>query len=146
MSVSTALSSSYAGELTPTEAWNRLKRDPRARLIDVRTQAEWAFVGLPDLSELGQKVVQVSWQLFPDMRPNPDFLSQLAAAGLDPEAPVLLLCRSGARSRAAAEYLTEVGYQECWNITDGFEGATDSRSHRGSVSGWKASTLPWRQG
>jgi len=146
MSSSTAHSLSYAGEISPADAWRLLAQNPRARLVDVRTQAEWAFVGLPDLSELGRKVVQVSWQLFPDMRPNPDFLGQLAAAGIESDAPVLLLCRSGARSRAAAEYLTEVGYSECWNVTDGFEGAADPHHHRGTVSGWKASALPWRQG
>ena len=146
MSSSAALSLGYAGEISPADAWRRLERDRRAHLVDVRTQAEWAFVGLPDLSSLGRKLVQVSWQLFPDMRPNEDFLTQLAAAGIDPADPVLLLCRSGARSRAAAEYLTEIGYAEAWNVTDGFEGGADRQGHRGVVSGWKAGGLPWRQG
>jgi rhodanese-related sulfurtransferase len=146
MSFSTARSQTYAGEITPAEAWQRLAQDPKVRLVDVRTQAEWNFVGQPDLSSLGRRLVRVSWQIFPGMVHNDDFAALLESEGVGRDDPVLLLCRSGVRSLAAAEYLTEIGFRECWNITDGFEGGLDDRSHRGALKGWKASGLPWTQG
>src|ERR1700683_4324901 len=89
----------YAGDISATEAWERLKGDPKAQLVDVRTVAEWNFVGLPDLAGLGRRVHCVEWQSFPSMAPNPDFVAEvgstLAAAGAGPDATVLFLCRSG---------------------------------------------------
>ncbi len=100
----------YAGDLSAEEAWALLKSDPKARLVDVRTTAEWNFVGLPDLSSLGRDVGLVEWQMFPTMQPNPDFVAATeAATGADKTAPVLFLCRSGARSRSAAIALTRRG-------------------------------------
>ena len=88
----------YAGDISATEAWEMLNSDPRAQLVDVRTMAEWNFVGLPDIGSLGRKVHCVEWQGFPSSAPNPDFVAEtsdtLAAAGAGPEAPVLFLCRS----------------------------------------------------
>jgi rhodanese-related sulfurtransferase len=136
----------YAGDVTPTEAWQRLAAGSDVWLIDVRTQAEWSFVGMPDLSSLGRKVSLVSWQIFPGMSRNEQFAQQVAALGVRPDDTVLLLCRSGVRSKAAAEFLTALGYHGCWNITDGFEGGVDDNGHRGRDSGWKASELPWVQG
>lgn len=139
----------YAGDVTPREAWKRLEADPRAQLIDVRTTAEWNFVGLPDLAPLGRQVHCVEWQSFPTGAPNPEFLGQaraaLDAAGAGQDGPVLLLCRSGARSRAAAIALTGAGYQACFNVSEGFEGDRDGQGHRGTQGGWKAAGLPWRQ-
>lgn len=134
----------YAGDLQPREAWERLRADPRAALVDVRTHPEWVFVGLPDLSSLGRTPVTVSWQSYPTMQRNPDFAAQVAAAGLTPDRPLFLLCRSGVRSRAAAEHLTALGFAECWNVADGFEGQIDTAKHRG-VGGWRAAGLPWAQ-
>jgi rhodanese-related sulfurtransferase len=139
----------YAGDVTPAKAWETLNADPRAQLIDVRTIAEWNFVGLPDLSPLGRQVHCVEWQTFPAGTPNSQFVDQaqatLAKAGTGPDNPVLLLCRSGARSRAAAIALTKAGFRTCLNIDGGFEGDRDEEGHRGTVSGWKATGLPWRQ-
>jgi rhodanese-related sulfurtransferase len=134
----------YAGDLTSSQAYELLTEDPDAVLVDVRTRAEWTYVGLPDLSELGKQVVKVEWQRYPDGAPNGVFLDELAAAGVEPEAPVLFLCRSGARSGAAAEAATRAGYTRAYNVADGFEGPLDGRGHRG-VSGWRAAGLPWRQ-
>src|SRR5699024_3225971 len=75
---------------------------------------------------------------------NPDFLSQLAEAGVTAETQVVFLCRSGARSIAAAEAATAAGLGPAYNILDGFEGATDSAGHRGNA-GWRAAGLPWKQ-
>ncbi|KIL98313.1 hypothetical protein CCC_03596 [Paramagnetospirillum magnetotacticum MS-1] len=143
----TTLSSlGYAGEITPAEAWDRLASDPSAKIIDVRTQAEWSFVGVPDLAPVGKQVLLVSWQVFPTMARNDAFAAQVEAHGVKKDDTVLLLCRSGVRSRAAAEFLTQLGYTAAWNITDGFEGPHDPAKHRGAVAGWKASALPWVQG
>jgi rhodanese-related sulfurtransferase len=136
----------YAGDVTAQEAWDLLVKSPAAQLVDVRTTAEWAFVGLPDLSQLGRPVHRVEWQSFPSMAPNPDFVGDVVAAvGTDKDVPVLFLCRSGARSRAAAIALTAAGYTKAFNIAGGFEGDIDLSRHRGKINGWKAQALPWAQ-
>jgi len=134
----------YAGDIAVTEAWALLQQG--AQLVDVRTAAEWAFVGLPDLSGLGRAVHRVEWQIFPTMAPNPNFVAETAAAvGADKDVPVLFLCRSGARSRAAAIALTAAGYRQAFNIAGGFEGDLDASRQRGKTNGWKAGGLPWTQ-
>lgn len=135
----------YAGDVTPQEAWDALSKDPRACLVDVRTQPEWSFVGVPQLSGLGKKAHLVSWQVYPAMGVDPDFAAKVKAEiGADPR-PVYFLCRSGARSRAAAIAMTEVGLGPCFNIAGGFEGDKDADSHRGRTNGWKATGLAWVQ-
>ena len=114
-------------------------------LIDVRTRAEWNYVGLPDLDSLGKKVALSQWQVYPSMQPNPQFVAELTAALPDRTAPLLFLCRSGARSAAAAKALTAAGYSSCFNVAEGFEGPLDAEAKRGRVGGWKAAGLPWRQ-
>jgi rhodanese-related sulfurtransferase len=136
----------YAGDISATEAWNRLKNDPQAQLLDVRTVAEWNFVGLPDLSGLGRRVHCVEWQSFPSGGRNSGFVTEASQALADPKAQVMVICRSGARSRAAAIALTQAGFAQAFNIAGGFEGDADEEGHRGHVDGWKASDLPWRQG
>lgn len=136
----------YAGDLSVGDAWALLKSDPRAQLVDVRTAAEWNFVGLPDLSSLGREPLLVEWQSFPTMHANLTFVADTERAGAPAkDAPVLLLCRSGVRSRAAAIALTAAGYSRAYNIAGGFEGDLDGERHRGRKSGWKASGLPWKQ-
>ena len=134
----------YAGDLGPREAYELLAQDPDAVLVDVRTRAEWTYVGLPDLAPLGKELVRVEWQRYPDGGPNHAFLDELAAAGVDPERPVLFLCRSGVRSAAAAETASRSGFSQAYNVRDGFEGPLDADGHRG-VRGWRAAGLPWRQ-
>jgi len=136
---------SYAGDISAAQAWERLQADAGAQLVDVRTMAEWNFVGLPDLSGLGRRVHCIEWQQFPGGGRNPDFVAQASQALADKNAPVMLLCRSGARSRAAAIALTAAGYSQAFNIGDGFEGDVDADGHRGNHNGWKAANLPWRQ-
>ncbi len=134
----------YAGDLSPTETYQLLTDEPGAALVDVRTAAEWAYVGLPDLAGLGREVVRVEWVRFPDGALNQAFIDQLAEAGVAPERPVAFLCRSGVRSVAAASAATAAGYSRAYNISEGFEGQLDAAGHRG-VGGWKARGLPWRQ-
>lgn len=136
---------SYAGDVTPTEAWIALQKDPRAVLVDVRTHAEWSYVGLPDLRSLGREVVRVEWQQYPDGSLNDRFVDELAAAGVERDQPLYFLCRSGVRSMAAAEAATAAGWAESYNVSEGFEGPHDAQHHR-SVAGWKVAGLPWVQG
>jgi rhodanese-related sulfurtransferase len=135
----------YAGDISAEEAWKKLAGDGRAQLVDVRTLAEWNFVGVPDLSSLGRQVHCIEWQQFPSGARNPGFVAEAAQALGDKDAPVMLLCRSGARSRAAAIALTEAGYVQAFNVAGGFEGDIDEEGHRGHRDGWKARNLPWRQ-
>ncbi len=136
----------YAGDVTSVEAMEILKTNADAVLLDVRTDAEWTFVGRPDLSGLGREPVMISWQTFPGMAPNGGFVAAVGRSILKKDVPVLLLCRSGQRSKSAAIALTEAGYGDCRNISDGFEGPKDEDGHRNTVSGWRASGLPWQQG
>ncbi|MEM8812721.1 MAG: rhodanese-like domain-containing protein [Pseudomonadota bacterium] len=144
-----AMTATYAGDVSSQQAWDMLRDDERALLIDVRTRAEWTFVGVPVLSEAGKETILIEWQTFPTMARNPGFADQVAKAvadrGVDPSAPLLFLCRSGQRSRDAAIALTEAGYDRCFNIAGGFEGPPDGDGHRGLSDGWKASRLPWAQ-
>jgi rhodanese-related sulfurtransferase len=135
----------FVGDISPEEAWAGLAADPDAILLDVRTVAEWAYVGGPDLSDLGRDVLRIEWQTFPDMGFNANFLKELADEGVMTDQPVYVLCRSGARSRQAAELLARHGFQT-YNIRDGFEGHLDTDNHRGVEGGWKAAGLPWAQG
>ncbi len=129
----------------PKQVWDALRADPSARLVDVRTDAEWAYVGLPDLSDAGQEPILIPWQVFPTMQVNAQFTDHMRAAGLTPEHHVYFLCRSGVRSQAAAGAAQAAGYPHAYNITDGFEGPPDADGHRGALAGWKADDLPWRQ-
>jgi rhodanese-related sulfurtransferase len=144
---------SYAGDLSPKEAWELLKREKNAVLIDCRSQAEWSFVGVPDLSSLGKKTVAVEWQAFapatadtkPRMVANMKFAEDVARAGVPKDANVVIICRSGGRSRSAAILMTQNGWQTCYNLAGGFEGPQDPAKHRGGEAGWKADGLPWTQ-
>lgn len=136
---------SYAGDVTPDVAWQMLHDNPRAVLVDVRTDAEWAYVGLPDLGAIKRNVVRVSWQLFPSGQVNLRFVAEVTAKDIQPDQTILFLCRSGARSKAAAIAMTAAGFKSCFNVAEGFEGDRDGSGHRGMVGGWKARELPWGQ-
>jgi rhodanese-related sulfurtransferase len=137
---------SYAGDITPEEAWKLLSDNPEAVLVDCRTDAEWRFVGVPDLSSLQRDVVYLEWNSTNGKR-NDDFVddlvNEIGVAG-SKERPVVFLCRSGNRSIGAAEAATEAGIAPSYNVLDGFEGNLDEHKHRGGT-GWKAVGLPWRQ-
>lgn len=130
----------------PTQVWEALQADPQAQLVDVRTNAEWSYVGLPDLVEAGKQPVLIPWQIFPSMQVNEGFVDAMRQAGLTPEHKIYFLCRSGVRSTAAARAAQDAGYPHAYNIADGFEGPPDEERHRGRIAGWKADSLPWKQG
>jgi rhodanese-related sulfurtransferase len=136
---------SYAGDVTPSDAYAAVTGEGDAILLDCRTTAEWAYVGVPDLSGHGREVAFVELQSFPANEPNPRFTDQARAAGVRPGRPVYVICRSGVRSVAAAQVLTAAGLGPAYNVLDGFEGPHDRSGHR-TLGGWKNDGLPWRQG
>lgn len=140
----------HVEDVTPSQVWDRLRGDPRAVLIDVRTRAEWTFVGVPDLSALGRQVLTIEWLTFPDNRADAHFAERVDAAlnsaGRNKTDEVFFICRSGARSQMAAQTMVDAGYARCRNVSDGFEGPPDGDRHRGNTAGWKAAGLPWIQG
>ena len=134
----------YAGDITPEQAWKLLSDNPEATLVDCRTDAEWRFVGVPDISGLGRNVVYVQWS-GADGKRNERFVEELIEAGVTPgERPVVFLCRSGNRSIPAAQVATAAGIAPSYNVLDGFEGQLDAQGHRGGT-GWRAIGLPWKQ-
>lgn len=132
-------------DIGPTETWEALRDDPMAALVDVRTDAEWNFVGIPELGALGKQVVLIPWQVYPTMQVNGAFADHLAQAGLTPEHRIYYICRSGVRSLAAGAAAQEAGFAHAFNVAGGFEGPPDAEGHRGGTAGWKAEGLPWRQ-
>jgi rhodanese-related sulfurtransferase len=134
----TKLNLGYQGALLPAEAHALLQSAPGAKLVDVRTRAEFDYVGRIPGS------VEIEWQTYPGGVPNPNFLAHLRAQ-VDPESLVMFICRSGARSHAAAMAAAGVGYTQCYNVLEGFQGDKDAHGHRDSVGGWRAAGLPWYQ-
>ena len=126
----------YAGALLPAEAHKLMQQG--AKLVDVRTKPELQYVGKVPGS------VAIEWQTYPGSRENPEFLAELAAA-VPKDTPVMFLCRSGVRSNAAAEAATRAGWEEAYNILEGFEGDKGAEQHRNSVGGWRKAGLPWTQ-
>lgn len=127
----------YAGSVLPEEAW-KLFVGGQAHLIDVRTAEERKFVGhVPN-------TLHIAWQTGPALIKNPRFLRELGNK-LPRDAIILLLCRSGKRSAAAAIAATAAGFTRVFNVREGFEGDLDERQQRGSVSGWRQRDLPWVQ-
>jgi len=138
---------SYAGDISVNEAWQMLAAEKTAQLVDVRTAPEWSFVGRADLGNLSKAPLLLSWQVYPQMAVDTDFVGKLVQKleNTDKDVPLLFLCRSGARSKAAAIAATAAGFTRCYNIAGGFEGDRDSAGHRNAVGGWRFAGLPWVQ-
>ncbi|WP_309106274.1 rhodanese-like domain-containing protein [Arthrobacter sp.] len=133
---------SYAGDLTPEDAWAKLEAG--AILVDVRTEGEWAHIGIPETKATENDPLFISWS-FPGGVPNPDFIGQLKQqAPEDPGVELVFLCRSGQRSISAAIAATQAGYTS-YNILEGFEGEPDRYGER-TVNGWKNRGLPTNLG
>lgn len=128
----------YEGALTPAEAYEVLQLAPGAKLVDVRTRAELDFVGrIPG-------AVEIEWQFYPGYATNTHFMAELKRQ-VSPESLLMFICRSGHRSHHAAGVATEAGFQDSYNVLEGFEGDRDARGQRGKVGGWRAAGLPWQQ-
>ena len=136
----------YAGTVSVEDAWRLLADDPNAVLVDVRTQAEWSYVGVPDLSSLGKETALVQWKVFPGMVTNENFAGELAELGVTSDKAALIICRTVNRSPQAATALAALGYDRCYVVDSGFEGQPDEHKHRGTRDGWKTAGLPWTQG
>jgi rhodanese-related sulfurtransferase len=129
----------YEGALLPAEAHALLQNQPGAKLIDVRTRAEWEWVGrIPG-------ALLIEWNTWPGGQPNAAFLDQLRAEVPAADTPVLFVCRSGARSHNAASAAARAGYAHSFNVLQGFEGDKNDKGQRNSVGGWRAAGLPWSQ-
>ncbi len=138
--------SGFLGDISVEETWNALAADPSAVLVDVRTRAEWTYVGLPRLETLGKRPVLTEWQATVGPEDFAERLkAELRAIGAPADAPLFFICRSGSRSRSAAMAMAAAGHRQCFNVADGFEGPLDGERHRGGVGGWKAAGLPWGQ-
>jgi len=126
----------YAGALTPQEAYDVWQLAPGARLVDVRTHAEWEWVGrIPE-------AIEIEWMSYPGGIPNTHFLAELKRQ-VDREALVMFICRSGVRSHHAAALASQAAQRECYNVLEGFEGDVDAKGQRGKVGGWRLAGLPW---
>lgn len=135
---------SLDNNLTSTESWKILESEKNSLLIDVRTFAEWAFVGIPILETINKKLIQIEWQNFPNMEINKNFANEIIKKVPDLDTILLFICKSGGRSKSAALTMADYGYKTI-NIIDGFEGTSDIDGHRGNIDGWKYNKLPWRQ-
>lgn len=137
------------GDVSSKEAFAQLSSSAQSALIDVRTRAEWSFVGVPSLSSVSKEVMFLEWQSFPSGAVNDRFVDELTglleAKEIERTTELFFICRSGARSLAAARAMASAGYENCVNVSDGFEGPVDANGHRGRITGWKASDLPWVQ-
>ncbi|MGO4390436.1 rhodanese-like domain-containing protein [Variovorax sp. M-6] len=128
--------SGYAGDVTP-ELAAQWMASGQAVLVDVRSDAEREWVGYVPGG------VGLAWKQWPGMALNAGFDEGLRAA-VPAGMKVVMLCRSGVRSIAAAKRATELGI-EAYNILEGFEGDADEEGHRGRKGGWRLRGLPWKQ-
>lgn len=134
-------------DLSPQQAYTLLEEQPRSVLVDIRSAMEYLFVGHPVGS------VHIAWIDEPDWDVNPRFVQEVQGLvegrfkGCDPkqDANVVLICRSGKRSREAAAALLEAGFQHVMHVDEGFEGERDEHHHRGTLGGWRFHGLPWEQ-
>lgn len=122
----------YAGDVSASEAWALLQEQPQAVLVDVRTPQEWQEIGVPELKEANKELFLVTWRTIAGPQAGAFFVDDMARLPIARDVPVLLICRSGGRSQAAAMALTAAGYSCCFNVAGGFEGQ----------QGWKATQLP----
>ncbi len=129
----------YAGALTPAEAHELMQHHSGAALVDVRTRAEWDWVGRVP------RAIEVEIMSYPGNRPNAAFIDELEKK-VPKDALVMFLCRSGGRSHNAAGFATQAGYGNCYNVLEGFEGDRDDSGQRNKTGGWRAAGLPWVQG
>ena len=126
----------YAGALTPQEAYEILQQAPHAKLVDVRTTAEFELVGrVPSAAH-------IEWAFYPGMVANADFTQHLEKQ-VDKEALVIFMCRTGGRSHNAAAVAAKLGFSEAYNMLEGFEGEANAERQRTLINGWKHAGLPW---
>jgi len=135
---------SYKRNLLPKMAVERLQNNPQALFVDVRSKAEYKYVGYPENSIL------IPWIDDPDWEPNPEVFSDLVMQELDgrenlSDTEIILICRSGFRSNEALKCLENKGFTQVSHVASGFEGDLDENDHRGNLNGWRHDGMPWSQ-
>ena len=131
--------------ISSQECFEKLSIEVNSQLIDVRTKPEWIYVGVPDLSSINKKVIFVSWQVYPEMEINKLFENQILELNIQKDNNLYFICRSGNRSNNAAEFLASLGFSNCFNVIDGFEGKLNHEHQRALIDGWQFNNLPWKQ-
>ena len=134
-------------DLNPKAAYAYLETTPNSILIDIRSSMEYLFVGHP----IGS--IHIAWIDEPDWEINPNFSnevlrlanSRFKLTDAHKEASILLICRSGKRSREAGDALIAAGFEKVLHVDEGFEGERDENHHRGTLGGWRFHGLPWEQ-
>ena len=134
----------YKRNLLPKMAIERLQSNPQALFVDVRSKAEYKYVGFPENSIL------IPWIDDPDWEPNPDAFSDAVMQELDgrenlSDTEIILICRSGFRSNEALKCLENKGFTQVSHVASGFEGDLDENDHRGNLNGWRHDGMPWSQ-
>lgn len=139
-------------QISAKDAFSLLTSEDNVLLIDVRTYEETHFVGFVDPASIDEKLVLLPWKLFPEMKINKQFgtaineiVPKFFGEDCKENTKLIFICRSGGRSDQAAFEATTLGYKNCYNVISGFEGDVNANNHRGTVNGWKADNLPWRQ-
>ncbi len=127
---------SYAGALTPQEAYALVSQDREAVLVDVRSRAELELVGRVPMA------THIEWAFYPGMVANTAFAEQLQTQ-VDPSRTVIFMCRTGGRSHNAALLAQQLGYSKAYNMSEGFEGEANALKQRTLINGWKHAGLPW---
>ena len=135
---------SYKRNLLPKMAVERLQNNPQALFVDVRSKAEFKYVGYPENSIL------IPWIDDPDWEPNPEAFSDAVMQELDSrenlsDTEIILICRSGFRSNEALKCLENKGFTQVSHVASGFEGDLDENDHRGNLNGWRHDGMPWSQ-
>jgi len=135
---------SYKRNLLPKMAIERLQNNPQALFVDVRSKAEYKYVGYPENSIL------IPWIDDPDWEPNPEAFSEAVMQELDgrenlSDTEIILICRSGFRSNEALKCLENKGFTQVSHVASGFEGDLDENDHRGNLNGWRHDGMPWSQ-
>ncbi len=135
---------SYKRNLLPKMAIERLQNNPQALFVDVRSKAEFKYVGYPENSIL------IPWIDDPDWEPNPEVFSDAVMQELDgrenlSDTEIILICRSGFRSNEALKCLENKGFTQVSHVASGFEGDLDENDHRGNLNGWRHDGMPWSQ-
>jgi len=129
-------------EVTPLVAYERLKENEDAMLIDCRTEREWEIIGVPDLSKINKSLVKIEL-MRQDQSVNPTFVEQITELAQQ-DTPLYLICRSGARSAAACQMLLKAGFIDVTNVAEGFEGNSQNKNNPEIIEGWQSHNLPWQ--
>ena len=144
--------------IEPKLAFDALVTNKNSFLIDVRTQEEFDWVGnICDNSFCNQQIL-LTWKNVANLAEPSQFSNVLSEIIFSKSSllfndkkeamqslQLYFICRSGGRSGLSATHFTNLGWQKCFNILNGFEGDLNNQYHRATLNGWKVNNLPWRQ-